>query len=298
MDSTDWFDTLREKGQGVVDALGLGHRPWMQEFAQLGSAGYAQGWHERNGGNASLRLTTDEVIALRYYTTTNQQNPWVPLGVEVPAMAEECLLVTAAGCAMEWVAQNPARFMGLVQIDGTGAYGRVLWGFEGGGRPTSELASHVVIQGARKEASDGASRVVYHCHPRVIAALGSVWPEDKALITTRLWKMMTEAIMVFPEGLGLVPCEVPGSLELAEATAEEARTHRAILWSRHGLLATGNSCEDAFGLAHVVVKAAEIYRDACALAGGPDLPYLMTTAELKRLASGLNVCLNEACLAE
>lgn len=296
MDFASFIDQAGERAHEAISTVAIGERRWVRAFAAMGSDGYALGWHERNGGNASLRLTPEEVQSVSGCMAAALGRPWIPLGVEEPAMAGECLLVTAAGSAMNRVAKEPSRLMGLVQLDEAGAAWRPLWGFEDGGRPTSELASHVVIHGARKEATDGRCRVVYHCHPVSIAALGSVLPACGPLVTNILWKMMTEAVMVFPEGLGFVGCEVPGSLDLARATAEEARTHQAILWSRHGLLATGADCEDAFGLAHVVVKAADIYRDACAMAGGPRLPHLMGDDELRRLAEGLGVSLNEACL--
>ena len=169
---------------------------------------------------------------------------------------------------------------------------RVIWGFEDGGRPTSELSAHVLIHEVKKAASNGASRVLYHCHPTPIVALAHVLPHDARTVTRLLWKMMTECVMVFPEGIGVVPCEVPGSMELARQTAEQVRTHNAVMWAQHGLLATGETCDAAFGLLHVIVKSAEIYQTACIMAGGAQNARFIPDEELPRLAAGLGVTLN------
>ena len=51
---------------------------------------------------------------------------------------------------------------------------------------------------------------------------------------------------------------VPGSLELAQQTAEKIKEYKAVLWSNHGVFATGDSISSAFGMAHAIEKAAEI----------------------------------------
>ena len=37
----------------------------IKDFCQLCDDGWLQGWHERNGGNLTYRLTADEVSAMR-----------------------------------------------------------------------------------------------------------------------------------------------------------------------------------------------------------------------------------------
>lgn len=54
------------------------------ELAALGEAGFAQGWHERNGGNASYRLRADEAQAVEAACPADA--PWQPLGVQAPGL--------------------------------------------------------------------------------------------------------------------------------------------------------------------------------------------------------------------
>lgn len=307
---------------GGVESLGF-----VADFVRMCSEGWRMGWHERNGGNASYRLRAeerDQLAALLAVGTASdgggsvvadvaesvasvsadagsvplsvccEPSPWTPLGLAASGLAGEQLLVTATGSYFANVARRPERTLGVVELNEAGDAYRTIWGFEGGGRPTSELAAHVLIHEVKKEASCGVSRVLYHCHPVPVVALSHALPVDARVFTRLLWKMMTECVMVFPEGLGMVGCEVPGSMELARKTADEARTHNAVVWAKHGLLATGATCDEAFGLMHVVVKAAEIYREACVMAGGPDKVRPISDEELAALAAGLGVNLNEA----
>lgn len=321
-----WRAGAGERGSEVSgsterDVGGLG---FVADFVRMCAEGWRMGWHERNGGNASYRLRAEDraqLAALLAVGTTSggepvvadvagnaylasagigsallstccEPAPWTPLGLAAPGLADEQLLVTATGSYFANVARCPERALGVVELNGTGDAYRTVWGFEGGGRPTSELAAHVLIHEVKKEASCGASRVLYHCHPAPVVALSHALPADARVFTRLLWKMMTECVMVFPEGLGMVGCEVPGSMELACKTADEAREHNAVVWAKHGLLATGSTCDAAFGLMHVVVKAAEIYREACVMAGGPDKVGPVSDAELAALAVGLGVALN------
>lgn len=315
---------LQVSGSTECDVESLG---FVTDFVRMCAEGWRMGWHERNGGNASYRLRAEERVRLAallavgaasdggesavadvaenadpvsagvgsaLLSTCCESSPWTPLGLAAPGLAGEWLLVTATGSYFANVARCPERALGVVELNEAGDAYRTVWGFEGGGRPTSELAAHVLIHEVKKEASCGASRVLYHCHPAPVVALSHALPASARVFTRLLWRMMTECVMVFPEGLGMVGCEVPGSMELARKTADEARAHNAVVWAKHGLLATGATCDEAFGLMHVVVKAAEIYHEACVMAGGPDKVRPIPDEELAALAAGLGVELNEA----
>ena len=60
---------------------------FVQGFIKMANDGYLQGWHERNGGNLSYRLKTDEVEMIR--PRLNAPGEWTPIGTEVPGLAGE-----------------------------------------------------------------------------------------------------------------------------------------------------------------------------------------------------------------
>ena len=86
-------------------------------------------------------------------------------------------------------------------------------------------------------------------------------------ITKILWSMISECIIVFPEGIGIIPWEVPGTLEIGKKTAEKMKDVRLVLWPHHGVFASGSTLDDAFGLIETAEKAAEIFTIACQQGG-------------------------------
>lgn len=295
MDMSSWLDQGVSKVKGAVSSVGIEQQGFMKGFVRLCNDGWDQGWHERNGGNASYRMTPAEVQACRTFFLADP-GPWVPLDVRAEGLAGECFVVTGAGKFMRNVALDPSASLGIVEIDGSGGAYRVVWGLDGGGTPTSEFTSHFMIHAVRKHVTDGAGRVLYHCHPTDVAALACALPPDSRQVTRTLWKTMTECVIVFPEGIGVVPCLTPGSRELADATAQLMETHRAVIWAHHGLFVAGDDFDSAFGLAHVVAKAAGIYRSACAMCGGPRFAHELTDDDLRKIAADLGLPVNEAYL--
>ena len=280
---------------------------FVQDFIRMCDGGWQQGWHERNGGNASYRLTSDDVAALKGCLGVGEHaigfasgacpsfeptTAWASLEVCEPGLAGEWLLITATGSYMQNVARLPKECLGVIEIAPEGNAYRVVWGFEGGGRPTSEVSSHVMIHAVKKRATQGASRVLYHCHPTPINALCMSLPHDAREVTRALWKTMTECMVVFPEGIGMVGCHVPGSLALARDTTDAMLEHNAAIWAHHGLCVTGTTCDEAFGLAHVIVKAVQIYESACVMCAGGNFRQAISDEDLVRIAEAFGLAPN------
>ncbi len=283
------------KVKDVVSSAGIEQQACVKAFVRLCADGWDMGWHERNGGNASYRMTPADVQACRTFFLA-EPRPWVPLSVCVPGLAGEYFIVTGAGKFMRNVALDPSAAIGIVEIDATGSAYRIVWGLDGNARPTSEFAGHIMMHAVRKQESRGADRVLYHCHPTDVVALTCALAHDDRTITRALWKMMTECIMVFPEGVGVVGPLTPGSLELAEATAKKMNDHRAVVWAHHGLAVAGATFDETFGLAHVIVKAAAMYKSACALCGSSSFPYELDDATLRKIAADLHIAVPDGYL--
>ena len=45
---------------------------------------------------------------------------------------------------------------------------------------------------------------------------------------------MTECVVVFPGGVGVVPWMVPGGADIARETAAMMETFDAVIWAQHG----------------------------------------------------------------
>ena len=85
-----------------------------------------------------------------------------------------------------------------------GKNAQLLWGFSDGGSFTSEFPSHMMSHATRL-AVDHKNRVVMHCHPANLLAMTYVHTLDEREFTRTLWQMGTECIVVFPNGVRVLP---------------------------------------------------------------------------------------------
>jgi rhamnulose-1-phosphate aldolase len=176
----------------------------------------------------------------------------------VPALGGECFLVTGSGKYFMNVKRRPKESIGCIEIDAAGENYRILAGLENGGRPTSELPSHLMNHAVKKELTEGKYRVIYHAHPANVIALTFVLPLTSEAFTRELWEMATECPVVFPDGIGVVPWMVPGGRAIAVETSHLMQNYDVAIWAHHGMFAAGEDFDATFGLMHTVEKAAEI----------------------------------------
>ncbi|MBE6473673.1 MAG: rhamnulose-1-phosphate aldolase [Coriobacteriaceae bacterium] len=300
MDFADSAQELFDKGyaavKGAVAGQAVERQPFMVGFARLCNDGWLQGWHERNGGNLTYRMADEEVRACKPFFL-DEPGRWTAMGVQADNLRGAFFVATGAGRYMRNVQLSPSRNVGIVEINDAGDAWRLVWGLEGGGRPTSEFPSHFMAHSVRMKATGGASRVLYHAHPDNVIALTKVVPLDARSITRALWKATTECVMALPMGVGVVPCMVPGGPEIARETSELMKAHDAVVWAQHGVFCSGPDFDSAFGLMHSIEKAAHIHGLALMMNGGSgDFANTISDDDLRAIAQSLGLSINEAFL--
>ena len=229
--------------------------PFMVEMIRTATNMYDHGWDERNGGNISLML--DE-SAVKEYLDTDQVLRTIPTGFVAPELDGKYFLVTGTGKYFKNVQYAPEVNLGLVRIREQGTQADLLWGYTDGGQFTSEFPAHMMSHVVRL-GIDPANRVVMHCHPVNLLAMTFIHPLNEREFTRTLWQMCTECIVVFPEGVNVLPWMLCGTNEIGEATAEKMLTARLVVWSQHGIYGAGRDLDETFGLIETAEKAAEIY---------------------------------------
>ena len=227
----------------------------MIEFIRTVTEMYAHGWDERNGGNVSLLL--DEAT-LREYLDPSRVIRTIPTGFEAPELDGKYFLVTGTGKYFKNVRYAPEENLGVVRLSDGGKNADLLWGYTDGGRFTSEFPAHMMSHVARLRV-DPKNRVIMHCHPANLLAMTYVHTPDEKEFTRTLWQMCTECIVVFPDGVNVLPWMLCGTNEIGEATAEKMKTARLTVWSQHGIYGAGRDLDETFGLIETAEKAAEIY---------------------------------------
>ena len=230
--------------------------PWMQGMIRMCGDGFRQGWHERNGGNLSYRIPQTELETIHNQLDFGQ--PWQPITAKVPGLAGEFFAVTGSGKYMRNVELNPAANLAIIEISADGTQYRIVWGLTEGGRPTSELPTHLMNHEVKKRVTQGKHRVIYHAHTTNTIALTFVLPLTDEVFTRELWEMATECPVVFPEGVGVIGWMVPGGRDIAIETSKLMEKYNVAIWAHHGMFCSGEDFDLTFGLMHTVEKSAEI----------------------------------------
>ena len=266
---------------------------FVQGFMRMANDGWEQGWHERNGGNLSYRIRPEEIDSVRSNLSSGD---WQEIGASVPELAGEYFLVTGSGKYFRNVEIKAADSSCIIELDKKGENYRVRWGLVNGGRPTSELPTHLMNHEVKKKVTGGKHRVIYHCHPANTIALTFVLPLTDEAFTRELWEMATECPVVFPEGIGVVPWMVPGGREIAVATSELMKKYNVAIWAHHGMFCSGADFDETFGLMHTVEKSAEILVKVLSMS--PHKRQTIEPDDFRRLAKDFNVSLPERFLYE
>ena len=229
--------------------------PFVEEMKRTTANMYRLGWDERNGGNISYLIGEAEVAE---YLDVDAVLRTIPLGFDALPVAGKYFLVTGTGKYFKNVEFDPAGNLGLVRIAKDGKTAELLWGFTDGGKFTSEFPAHLMSHIARLRV-DPEHRVVMHTHPTHTLAMNYIHTLDEKEFTHTLWEMCTECIVVFPDGVGVLPWMLCGTNEIGEATAEKMRDFRVVVWGMHGVYGAGKTMDETFGLIETVEKAAQIY---------------------------------------
>ena len=229
--------------------------PFVREMEKTTANMYRLGWDERNGGNVSYLLDEKEVAE---YLDLSHVIRTIPTGFDAKPLIGKIFIVTGTGKYFKNVESDPETNLGVVRIGQDGTTAELLWGYKDGGRFTSEFPAHMMSHMARL-AVDPQHRIVMHTHPTYTIAMNAVCPLDEKDFTKRLWKSNTEAVVVFPDGVGVLPCMICGTNEIGEATAAKMKDFRLVVWTNHGIYGTGRTMDEAFGLIETVEKTAQIY---------------------------------------
>ena len=256
--------------------------PFVEVMKKTTANMYRLGWDERNGGNISWMLETDEVGE---YLDLSNVIRTIPLGFDASGVAGKIFIVTGTGKYFKNVQYDPENNLGIVRIAEDGVSCELLWGYRDGGKFTSELPAHLMSHMVRLK-KDPEHRVVMHTHPTNTIAMSLILGPDEREFTRALWKMQTESIVVVPEGVGVLPWLVCGTNDIGVATAEKLQDARLCVWTTHGIYGVGKDLDEAFGLIETVEKAAELYM----LTAGFERKNEIKDDELKALAKvfGLN----------
>jgi len=252
--------------------------PFMIEAIESCHYFWEAGWGENHAGNLTYMLSDEEVAE---YVGGREISNHFPINFEVKTLIGKFFLVTRTGAFFRNINKNPKKDLGIVRINKDSI--DVFWGFEGGMSPTSELPTHMLCYEARFK-QDPNTRLVMHCHPTYTIAMTFAHEIDEKKFTETMWKLNSECVLVFPEGLGMLPWMVCGDGEIGPETAKKMEKYRIVIWPYHGMFASGKTFEETIVLIETVEKNAQIF-----MLNGGKVEKGITMEQVKELAEAFKL---------
>ena len=167
----------------------------------------------------------------------------IQLPERVLELAHRSFLVTGSGRRLREIIRDPAANLGFVTIDEDGQTGtlytspRRLFA-----QLTSEFNSHLAVHKDQVVRTGTNFHAIIHAQPPYLTYLSSIPQyQDETYLNRHLLRWQPELIVNLPEGLGHIPFKVPGSAELMQANIESMRTHRVVIWGKHGVMARSDA---------------------------------------------------------
>lgn len=237
----------------------------VNKVAEVAGYLWQKGWAERNGGNITVNITEyidDEV------RTMTPISDVMPIGVTLPHLKGCYFFCKGTNKRMRDLARWPMENGSIIRIlDDCASYVMIA---DAAVKPTSELPAHLSVhnyligKGSPYKAS-------LHTHPiELIAMSHSKKFLQKDVMTNLLWSMIPETKAFCPRGVGIIPYQLPGSVELADGTLKELDDYDVTLWEKHGVFAVGTDIMEAFDQVDVLSKSAQIYINCKNMGFEPD----------------------------
>ena len=189
---------------------------------------------EGAAGNISICLRWPVELRSRF---TRDEND--PLPQSVPELAGATFLVTGSGRRLREIIDKPTASIAGLVVDEGGQTGKLYMSyhhrFE---RVTSEFNSHLAVHYDQILRSGTNFHAFIHAQPPYLVFLSHVPRyQDTTYLNRHLLRWQPETIVNLPEGIGFIPFKLPGSAELMDATVASLRTHRIVIWAKHGVMA-------------------------------------------------------------
>ena len=156
-----------------------------------------------------------------------------------PELAGMMLIVSGSGCRLREIAESPLANLACVVVEPGGKTAKMFSSPQRRfTRVTSEFNSHLAVHNDRMRSSGASLHAVLHAQPIHLTHLSHL-PEyqDEKFLNRHLLRWQPETILNMPEGIGVIPFLLPGSAQLVLETKLSLRTHRIVIWSRHGVVA-------------------------------------------------------------
>src|SRR3990172_3928597 len=189
---------------------------------------------EGAAGNISVCLRWTVELRTRFPVMNEIELPQA-----VPELAGATFLVSGSGRRLRELIDEPTANIACIRVDEDGCTGKIYTSyhrrFE---QVTSEFNSHLAVHYDQMLAGGTNFHAIIHAQPMHLTYLSHIPRyQDEQYLNTHLLRWQPETIVNLPEGIGFIPFRLPGSPELMAGNVESLRTHRVVIWAKHGVMA-------------------------------------------------------------
>jgi rhamnulose-1-phosphate aldolase len=189
---------------------------------------------EGAAGNISICLRWPIEVRTRFPVVGEYELPQ-----PVPELAGATFLVSGSGRRLREIIDEPTANVACIVVNEGGLTGKMYTSyhrrFE---QVTSEFNSHLAVHYSQMLSSGTNFHAVIHAQPMHLTYLSHIPRyQDEQYLNTHLLRWQPETIINLPEGIGFIPFRLPGSPELMAGNIESLRTHRVVIWAKHGVMA-------------------------------------------------------------
>lgn len=157
------------------------------------------------------------------------------LPVRASHLAGGTVVVTGASRRLGDIATMPEATLCLLQVVGDGTEALIYGAAHV--RPTSELNTHLAVHNDHVGRRQLRHHAVVHAQPVRLTYLSHILAyQETFAFNRRLLRWQPETIIEFPEGIGMLPFQMPGSPDQMRVTTDALVTHRGVVWARHGIV--------------------------------------------------------------
>lgn len=189
---------------------------------------------EGAAGNISVCLRWPIEVSKRF-----PEEQEIELPQPVPELAGTTFLVSGSGRRLREIIDEPTAHIACIVVNEGGKTGRLHTSnarrFE---RVTSEFNSHLAVHADQMRLTGTNFHAVIHAQPVHLTYLSHIPRyQNEQYLNTHLLRWQPETIINLPEGIGFIPFQTPGSLELMSGNVESLQRHRIVIWAKHGVMA-------------------------------------------------------------
>jgi len=240
---------------------------FLKEMGDVGKRLSEIGATEGAAGNLSICIRDSLEVRELF-----PQMRMIDLPVPAPDLSGATLIVTGSGRRLREIAEEPTANLAVILIEEGGKTGRMFTAVDCPFKKvTSEFNTHLAVHHDQMRSRPLESHAVVHAQPTYLTFLSHLDRyQDEAFLNAHLMLWQPETILNFPEGIGILPFILPGSVQLMLESMICLRDHPLVVWSRHGVMARADgSISHALDFVEYAEAAAQ-YEILNLLAGDPN----------------------------